>query len=158
MGVRSSRMKLAGDNFDFFEHQTVRFGHIPMPCPFHNQPLVFGVGKRRVVFFLGDVSQDFKGMIAVAASEYMNFLATIPVFIAVKDNKIRIAHIVHNAPDLPSCVGEDIGGATLAQLGMTRDSEMIVGQAGDAEKLGGGAAALHLLPIHIRTVGEVIHA
>jgi len=57
-----------------------------------------------------------------------------------------------------SRLGEDIGGATLPQLGMTRDSEMIVRQSGDTEKLRRWAAALHLLPIHIGTVGEVIHA
>jgi hypothetical protein len=40
---------------------------------------------------------------------------------------------------------------------MTGDAELIVGQAGGTDKFCRWAAALHLLPIKIRTVGEVAH-
>jgi len=41
---------------------------------------------------------------------------------------------------------------------VTRDGEAIVRQTGYAEELRGRAATLHLFPIHVRTVGEVIQA
>src|SRR5215467_8106092 len=97
-------------------------------------------------------------MVAIAPLEYENLFAAIPIFVAVQGNKVLIAYVVDDAPDLKSRLGKDIGGAALAQPRVTRDGEAIVGQTGYAEELRGRAATLHLLPIHVRTVGEVIQA
>ena len=90
--------------------------------------------------------------------EYENLFTAIPIFIAVQGNKVLIAYVVDDAPDLTSRLGKDIGGAALAQLLVTRDGEAIVRQTGHAEELRGRAATLHLFPIHVRAVGEVIQA
>jgi hypothetical protein len=109
----TNRLKLAGDDFDSFEHQAIGFGHIPMPCSFHDQPLVFGVGEWCVVVFCGDVSKNLYGVVAVAASEYANVFSMISVFIAVQSNKVLSAYVIDDAPYLQSCLGKDIGSATL---------------------------------------------
>src|SRR5262245_34931522 len=53
--------------------------------------------------------------------------------------------------------GVHVGGAAIAQARVARDAKGVIHQAGDADKLRRRATLTHLRPVHIGTIGEIVH-
>ena len=129
---------------------------MPIESAFEHQALILAIRRRWGILSWCNIDKRFHRLISVVEGMNENVLSPIPVFEAVQQYQILIAHIVYDAPNLAALFWDNIGCAAPAELRMTGDGETEVRQAANADELRRRAAPMHLLPTHIRSIGKVV--
>ena len=91
---------------------------------FNNQPLVFGIRQWNIDFDLRDIDQSIEWLNAITERINRHDRAPVAILEAIENQKLRVAHLINNAPHFFSGAGKNVGCAAVAQTGVAGDAEL----------------------------------
>lgn len=152
---------------DLTELFNVVWWQMPENGSVNNQPLVSGVGPRRIRLAVREVNPNQQRGFLVAITQDVPLVADIGIKMRlaarsvslrpVQPTKVGLRNVVNDAPHLTNIVRNDVGDAALPRIRSSCEIEAMSRQFGNRQKPNRRTTVPHLPEVHVRAVCEIEH-